>query len=217
MKYWTAYLCGFALYAPLAHAGFFIPKDTTMAMGMYTPDTQSTELMHGLSREWSVGGGWSRYVSDDEEIDRDFAVVRGNYLLHRSYDSDGITNVYVYGGPLSAWSTEHSGAKPGLQAGLWADYETRRVYFRGTVQTNWTEDFSQTVITTQALWAPYAADYEDVATWIGAQAERRNGLSDATQITPLLRFFQRTWWIDLGVSVNRTHRGDAFINFMYLF
>ena len=45
----------------------------------------------------------------------------------------------------------------------------------------------------------------------------RSGLTDATQVTPLLRLFQRRWWVDVGVSVNREHRGDAFVNLMLLF
>ena len=45
----------------------------------------------------------------------------------------------------------------------------------------------------------------------------RSGLTEATQVTPLLRLFQRRWWVDVGVSVNREHRGDAFVNLMLLF
>ena len=213
-------LAGGILLAGTAHAGLFIPKDTTMVMGMYSPDSKMVEASHGFSRDWSAAVGWHHYESDDrgdkETIERDFYALRATYLALRSY-GEGIANVYVYGGPALAHSNEFEDDKLGAQVGLWADYETRRIYTRIAIQTHWTSQFTQTVTTVQGLWAPYAADYEDVAAWVGVQLERRNGLSNATQVTPLLRFFQRDWWIDAGVSVNETHRGDVFMNLMILF
>jgi hypothetical protein len=201
-----------------AQAGLFIPKDTRMAMGMYSPDSSMLELSYGFTRDWSGAAGWHHYESDDGEIERDFYAVRATYLALRSYYSDAIANVYVYGGPAWAESDEFDDGRLGAQMGFWADYETRRVYTRASLTTHWTSEFSQTVLTTQALWAPYAADYEDIASWIGVQLERRNGLNDdATQVTPMLRFFQRNWWVDGGVSVNSAHRGDVFINVMILY
>lgn len=213
----TAIGCSLALCAGAAHAGLFIPKDTTMVIGMYAPDAQTFEVSYGFSRDWSGSAGWHRYKNDDGDVQRDFFALRASYLALRLLRSEGIANVYVLGGPALARSDEFEGEKLGAQAGLWADYETRRLYTRVSLQTHWTSAFSQTVLTAQALWAPYAADYEDVASWAGLQVERRNGLSDATQITPILRFFQRNWWVDGGVSVNREHRGDVFINLMLLF
>ena len=207
----------FALATP-ASAGFFIPKDTTMLMGMHTPDAQSLELSHGLSRNLSLTGGYHRYLSDDQSKDRRFTAAQAAYLVNRSYYTDGVSNVYVFGGPLAASSgSEFAGTKVGLQAGLWSDYETRRVYVRASIQTHDAGPIRQTVTTAQALWAPYAADYEDIASWLGAQVQRRTRLSETTQITPMVRFFQRNWWVDVGVSVNREHRGDVYINVMFLY
>ena len=218
MKIFYALVCSFTLFAAgTAHAGLFIPKGSHMSMAMYSPDSQSVELAHGFTRDWSGSVGYHRYLSDDEQIEREFYTLQASYLALRLFQDDGIANVYVLGGPLLAHSQESSDDKLGFQTGLWADYETRRIYTRASVQTHWTSAFSQTVMTGQALWAPYAADYEEVATWIGLQVERRNGLSNATQVTPLLRFFQRSWWVDGGVSVNSKHRGDVFINLMLLF
>lgn len=215
------FLLFLALWAGAANAGLFIPKGTSMAMGMYSPDTSMLELSYGFTRDWSGAAGWHRYTSDksgdDEEIERDFYALRATYLVARSYESDAIGNFYVYGGPAWAESNEFDDGRLGAQMGFWADYETRRIYTRASLTTHWTSEFSQTVITGQALWAPYAADYEDIASWIGVQLERRNGLSDATQVTPMLRFFQRNWWVDGGVSVNSEHRGDVFINVMILY
>ena len=202
--------------ASVAQAGFFIPKGTSMAMFMYTPSSRSFDLTHGFTRDWSATLGWHRYENDDGEDRRDFTLLRANYLLYRGYGSGGIANVYVFGGPAYA-EAEDGDDGLGWHAGLWGDYETRRVYARLSVQTHQVEDVGQTITTGQALWAPYAADYEDIATWVGLQVERRNHLSDATEVTPMLRLFQRDWWVDAGVSVNKAHRGDVFLNLMFLF
>lgn len=217
-RFFCAPLCAalFVLAVP-ARAGFFIPKDSTMLMGMYSPDAQSVELSHGLSRDWSLTGGYHRYESDDRSKDRRFTTLQVGYLLNRTYYTDGVSNVYVFGGPVLARSNELADTRAGLQAGLWGDFETRRVYLRASTQTHDAGPLRQTVTTAQALWAPYAADYEDIASWFGVQVQRRTELSDATQLTPMLRFFQRNWWVDAGVSSNRQHRGDAFINLMFLY
>ena len=42
-----------------AHAGFFIPKDTTMVMGMISPTESMTEIAYGVTRDTSVALGVS--------------------------------------------------------------------------------------------------------------------------------------------------------------
>lgn len=215
-RHWLAALSLFVLSAQ-ASAGFFIPRDITMFMFTASPDSQMAEVTHGLRADLSVATGQSRYLSDDGLTERRYATLQANWLVHRAYGSDGITNAYVYGGPLAARGSEFSGTHGGAHGGFWVDHETRRVYARLSAHAYHAARHTQVVTTGQALWAPYAADYEDIATWLGVQAERRSGLTEVTQITPLLRLFQRRWWVDVGVSVNREHRGDAFLNLMFLF
>lgn len=216
---WPRWLAALPLAAlsSQAVAGFFIPRDITMFMFTASPDSQMAEVAHGLRADLSVAAGQSRYVSDDGLTERRYTTLQANWLVHRTYGRDGITNAYIYGGPLAARGSEFDGTHSGVHGGFWADHETRRIYGRLSTHAYHAAGHTQMVTTAQALWAPYAADYEDIATWFGLQAERRSGLSDATQITPLLRLFQRRWWVDVGVSVNREHRGDGFVNLMFLF
>lgn len=214
-------LVAFALsaLASHAHAGFFIPRDITMFMFAAAPDAQMAEVAHGFRADLSIAAGQSRYLSDDESIERRYTTLQANWLAHRHYGRDGIANAYLYGGPLVARGSayDEGGSRSGVHGGFWMDYETRRVYTRLSTHLYHAGGQTQAVTTAQALWAPYAADYEDIALWFGLQAERRSTLSDATQITPLVRLFQRRWWVDVGVSVNSQHRGDGFVNVMLLF
>jgi hypothetical protein len=215
-----------------AHAGFFIPKDNWMAMTTVTPDEINLDLAYGIRRDTSVSVGLTRVREAAADTPsgkawRNVWFTQAVYLVKRVTTEDGIANAYVFGGPIlqqresggrfaaSADTSAHVGA----QAGVWADYETRRVYTRLKIhglKSAGGDHWRRNEVVAQLMWAPYAADYEDVASWIGVQAKR---VSDErrVEITPYVRFFKKDWWIDAGFSVDRAHRKDIFVNFMHLF
>lgn len=215
----------------VAHAGFFIPKDNWMLMTTVTPDEINLDLAYGIRRDTSVSVGLTRVREAAADTPsgkawRNVWFMQGVYLMKRVSTEDGIGNAYVFGGPIlqqresggSALGADTS-AHVGGQAGVWADYETRRVYTRLKIhglKSAGGDRWRRNEVVAQVMWAPYAADYEDVASWIGVQAKR---VSDERRIevTPYVRFFRKDWWIDAGVSVDRAHRKDIFVNFMYLF
>ena len=214
-----------------AHAGFFIPKDNWMAMTTVTPDEINLDLAYGVRRDTSVSVGLTRVREAAPDTPsgkawRNVWFTQGVYLVKRVTTEDGIGNAYVFGGPIlqqresggSSMGADTS-ARVGGQAGVWADYETRRIYtrikihgFKSAGGDNWRRN----EVIAQAMWAPYAAEYEDVASWIGVQGKRVSR-ERQIEVTPYVRFFRKNWWIDAGVSVDRAHRKDVFVNFMYLF
>ncbi len=202
----------------LSHAGFFIPKDTTMVMGTFSPDEQNYELAYGFDRRVSGALGVTRVKEGGESSPwRNVAMGQLSYLLHRGSTNDGIFNAYVWGGPIAERLSNTPGAKTrgGAQGGLWLDFETRRVYTRVKAHAFKSEGWRRNEVVAQAMFAPYAADYEDIASWGGVQVKRVSG--EKTEITPFVRFFQRNWWIDAGVSVDRTHRNNFFLNLIYTY
>jgi hypothetical protein len=221
------------LFAPIAllgafaastssHAGFFIPKGTTMAMFSLTPDEQNYDLAYGFDRRLSGAVGLTRVredafarVVDDKAPWRNVVTTHAAYLVNRVSTENGIFNAYVFGGPIVEKLEGEGGTKLGGQAGLWLDYETRRIYTRVKLHGLKSERWRRNEVIAQAMVAPYEADYEDIASWGGVQLKRVSG--DKTEITPFVRFFQRNWWIDAGISVDRKHRNDFFVNFMYTF
>jgi hypothetical protein len=200
-----------------SHAGFFIPKDTTMVMGTFTPDEQNYEIAYGFDRRVSGAIGLTRVKEGGESAPwRNVAMAQLSYLIHRQPTTDGIFNAYVWAGPI-AQKLQGSNEKTqaGAQGGLWVDFETRLIYTRVKVHGFKTADWRRNEVVAQAMLAPYKADYEDIASWGGVQVKRVSG--DKPEITPYVRFFQRRWWIDAGVSVDRAHRDNFFFNFSYTF
>lgn len=209
------------ILSPSAHAGFFIPKDSWMAMTTVTPDEVNLDLAYGLRRDLSVSVGLTRVREPAADVAsgkawRNVWIASGSYLLKRIPTEDGIANAYVFGGPFIEQREAGGNAHVGVSSGLWFDYETRRIYTRLKLHSFKASGWRRNEVVAQAMWAPYAADYEDVASWIGVQAKRVSG-ERRTEITPYVRFFRKDWWIDAGVSADRAHRKDIFINVMHLF
>ena len=200
----------------VAHAGFFIPKDSTMVMGMYSPTESMFEVSHGVTRDTSVAIGVGSMTDALRSYRWNVAHAQATKLVGRVYNEDGIGNAYVFAGPLIANGNTFDGTRYGVHGGVWADYETRRVYGRVSWHGYKNSAFAWNEVVAQAMLAPYLADYEDVASWGGVQVKRRTGETQM-ELTPFVRFFKKDWWIDAGVSVNRANRKDIFVNIMHLF
>jgi hypothetical protein len=204
-----------------AHAGFFIPSGVWMAMTTASPSETNTDLAYGFNRNLSGSIGLTRVKETSNEALngsswRNVATLQGAYLVKRLSTEDGIGNAYVFGGPFVE-KREHGGrTQAGAAAGVWLDYETRRIYSRLKVHGFKSEDWRRNEVVGQLMWAPYAADYEDIASWGGVQLKRVSG-ERQTEVTPYLRFFKKTWWVDAGMSVNRANRKDFFLNVMHTF
>jgi hypothetical protein len=219
-----ALLTAAGMIAP-SYAGFFIPKGTTMAMFSLTPDEQNYDLAYGFHRRLSGSVGLTRVREDAfaptgageaKAPWRNVFTTHAAYLINRTSTTDGIFNAYVFGGPIvEKLQGDGESAKLGVQSAIWLDYETRRIYTRAKFHAFKSERWRRNEVIAQAMIAPYEADYEDIASWGGVQVKRVSG--DRTEITPFVRFFQRNWWIDAGISVDRKHRNDFFVNFMYTF
>lgn len=204
-----------------AHAGFFIPSDVWMVMTTYTPTEINTDLAYGFNRTTSGSIGFTRVKEAAADTPsgnawRNLITLQGVYLVKRVPTEEGIGNAYVFGGPIVEKREQGGQQKLGAAAGIWLDYETRRVYSRLKVHGFKSEGWRRNEVVGQLMWAPYAADYDDIASWGGVQLKRVSG-ERQTEVTPYLRFFKKTWWVDVGVSVNRNNRNDIFINVMHTF
>ncbi len=212
----SAKVCAAAASAVLlvtnAHAGFFIPKGSTMAMGMYTPSESTFEVSYGLTRDTSIAASVSRMSDEKVTLTR----LQASRLVGRVFHEDGIGNAYVFAGPLAVSGNATNGTRYGVHGGVWADYETRRIYGRVSWHGVKASAYRSSEVVAQAALAPYLADYEDIASWGGVQLKRKNGATQ-TELTPFVRFFRKDWWIDAGMSVNRANRKDLFVNVMHLF
>jgi hypothetical protein len=94
-----------------------------------------------------------------------------------------------------------SNNQPAAWAALLADYETRRWFFsyepRLSYAGNIDKAFWQRA---HAGFAPYLANYDELNTWLLIRVDHHPAKNDHFVVTPVLRFFYKTIWLELGYS-----------------
>jgi hypothetical protein len=162
----------------------------------------------------SLGGGYLHLDSDSIHRTRDISYVRGNYLVHRWNLEDAQGNLFVWGGLGSATGNDFRGSKFDRDAGFQADYETRRIYASLMSDLHESSAYSHRIDTLQLGIAPYAHDYEDLATWLVFQTRHYTGeIHRGAESAALVRLFKGGAWIEAGVTTSGKPQVMAMFNF----
>ena len=124
-----------------------------------------------------------------------------NTLIKRWNLPDGQGNIFSMTGAGTA--RQGSNIQPAAWAALLADYETRRVFLsyepRLMYAGNIEKSFWQRA---HAGFAPYLANYDDLNTWLLLRVDHHPAKNDHFVVTPLVRFFYKTVWLEVGYSSN---------------
>lgn len=214
---WKGTLAGaLALAAPaLALAKPIAFADGTTVMVEYGANTmKEAQIFYAPRYDFSVGGGYVEFDSDETRTTQHVTYARINYLVHRWNLEAAQANVFAWGGAGSATGNTFHGAQVAGNAGAQADYETRRVY--ASAKTDWQRSsaFSYRTDTLQLGIAPYKHDYNGLATWFVVQArDYAGGLHRGTEWSGLLRFFRGGTWIEAGLTADRKIQAMAMFNF----
>jgi hypothetical protein len=194
---------------PIAYA------NGTTVMAEYGAGTMNeVQVFHAPRYWWSAGGGWLELVSEDRSKQRHISYVRGNLLARRWNLPAAQANVFVWGGLGRATGNDFRGSVLARNAGFQIDFETRRVYTSLRSDLQESERFSHRVDTLQLGWAPYAHDYDTLATWFVLQARRyTGGLYEGTETAMLVRLFKGGAWLDVGATTDGKLQAMAMFNF----
>ncbi|TAJ50778.1 MAG: hypothetical protein EPN60_06970 [Nevskiaceae bacterium] len=199
---------------PIAYQG------GTAIMGEYGAGTmQEVQAFYAPSYRWSAGIGLLHLEADDHRFSRDIAYLRGNLLLRRWNLPRAQANVFAWGGIGTASGSDFEGPKTGWNAGGQADYETLRFY--SSLRTDWQyaqNAYSHRIDTVQLGWAPYAHDWDRLATWFVLQGRTyTGGIYEGVEPAALIRLFKNgrrgAVWVEAGV----TREGRLQSMFMFNF
>lgn len=188
-------------------------KDSTMAMGDIGPNWREAWLNHALTPRDALGAGGIYMRSDDKKITREFVEVNYTRLVKRWNAEHSQANIWFVGGIGPVRGNEFSGSRLMLAPGLSADFETARVYVSATARLYRASGINHDYGAVRAGFSFYETDYDETQPWLIVEARRMRGLSDKTEITPMLRFINKGYFIETGISNNR----QARFNFMYIF
>lgn len=151
--------------------------------------------------------------SDDETKTRSLAEVNYTRLVRRWNLADAQANVWLFAGVGAIRGNDFAGSKLAWAPGVQVDVETTRVYLAATARLYRATDLNHDFASVRAGFSFYEVDYDEVQPWLVLEARRMRGLSDKTEITPMLRLIHNRYFVELGVNNARQARA----NFMYIF
>lgn len=215
MKSWCRFfVAGSVLLAvAAAQAGPMGFKDSTMAMGDFSPNWREAWINHALTLRDALGVGGVYMRSDDGRLKREFGELTYTRLLKRINGEHSQANFWFVGGAGTLKGNDFGGSKTMLAPGISADYETTRIYASTSVRLYRAPGIRHDAASVRAGFSFYEVDYDEVQPWFILEARRMRGLSEKTEITPMLRFIQNRYFVEVGVNNMKQGR----FNFMYIF
>jgi hypothetical protein len=189
--------------------------DGTTIMAEYGAGTMEEVQAFYAPYYWlSLGAGALHLDSDAQSRTRDIQYLRANYLVHRWNLDDAQANIFAWGGLGTGSGNDFRGSKLDREVGFQADYETRLIYASWVTDLHESSAYSDRVDTVQLGLAPYAHDYQDLATWFVLQARDYSGnIHHGIEFAALIRLFKGGAWVEAGVTQNRKPQLMMMFNF----
>lgn len=196
-----------------AHGGPMGFADSTMAMGDFSPNWREAWVNHAVTSRDAVGLGGLRMKSDDGRKTRNFAEATYTRRLARWNTPDSQANLWLVVGAGPVRGNDFAGSRTMLAPGISADWETTRLYVSASARLYRAKGINHDFASVRAGFSFYEVDYDEIQPWLVVEARRMRGLSEKTEVTPMLRLIHRRYFVEAGVSNMRQGR----LNFMYIF
>ena len=165
---------------------------------------ENDETGHTLSIDYTFDPHFALGLYSKYEINQKEFWMAGpeiNTLIKRWNLPDGQGNIFSMTGAGEA--RQGSNTQPAAWAYFLADYETRRWFFsyepRFTYAGNIEKSFWQRGY---AGFAPYLANYDQLNTWLLIRLDHHPAKNEHFVVTPVIRFFYKTIWLEAGYSSN---------------
>jgi hypothetical protein len=124
-----------------------------------------------------------------------------NTLIKRWNLPDGQGNIFMMNG--AGMSREGTNNQPSAWSVLLTDYETRRLFLSYEARFVYAGDIEKSVWQRAHLgFAPYLANYDQLNTWLLIRLDHHPAKNDHFVVTPMVRFFYKTVWLEVGYSSN---------------
>lgn len=162
---------------------------------------------------WSAGIGHLELGADTPAGRFRLDYARINWLVRRWNLPAAQANVFAWG------SLGRAQDAVGHDEALWniggqVDYETRRVYSAFKFERFSAGPLDRRIDTLQLGVAPYAHDWDRLASWFLVQARRyHEGPHAGTETALMLRFFKGGFWLEAGVNDAGEPQAMLMLNF----
>ena len=166
---------------------------------------ENDETGHTLTIDYTFDPHFALGIYSKYEINQHEFWMAGpqlNTLIKRWNLPDGQGNIFnMTGGGLARRGNKN---EPAAWTTMMADYETRRIYASYEARFMWARGIENSVWQRAYLgFAPYLADYDQLHTWALLRMDHHPAKRDHFVVTPVLRLFYKTYWVELGYSSNQ--------------
>jgi hypothetical protein len=203
-----------AALAPAAsQAGPMGFKDNWMTMGDFGPNWREAFINYAITPRDAFGAGALYMRSDDKTLSRSEAELNYTRLVQRWNMPHAQANLWFVAGVGTIRGNDFSGTRTAFTPGVQFDFETTRVYLAAQARAYRASGVNHDYGSLRAGFSFYEVSYDETQPWFILEARRMRGLSDKTEVTPMLRLINKSYFVELGV--NNSHL--ARFNLMYIF
>jgi len=188
-------------------------KESWMSMGDVSPNWQEVFVNYALTARDAAGASALVMRSDDETKTRQFTEAIYTRLIRRWNMPESQANIWFIGGVGNITGNDFSGSKTMASPGIQVDYETTRIYVSATARLYRAQGLNHDFASARAGFSFYEVDYDQTQPWFILEVRRMRGLTDKTEVTPMLRLIHNRYFVELGVN----NASQARMNFMYIF
>jgi len=188
-------------------------KESWMSMGDVSPNWQEVFVNYALTARDAAGVSALVMRSDDGTKTRQFTEAIYTSLVRRWNMPEAQANIWFVGGIGNITGNDFSGSKTMASPGVQVDYETTRIYVAATARLYRAQGLNHDFVSARAGFSFYEVDYDQTQPWFILEVRRMQGLTDKTEVTPMLRLIHNRYFVELGVN----NASQARMNFMYIF
>jgi hypothetical protein len=188
-------------------------KDSWMTMGDVSPNWQEIFVNYAFTARDALGASKLSMRSDDGTKTRQVTEATYTKLAKRWNMPEAQANIWFIGGIGNITGNDFSGSRTMASPGIQVDYETTRVYVSATARLYRAEGLNHDFASARAGFSFFEVDYDQTQPWFILEVRRMRGLTDKTEVTPMLRLIHNRYFVELGVS----NASQARMNFMYIF
>ena len=199
--------------SPAAQAGPMGFKESTMSMGDFSTNWREGFVNYALTSKDAIGSEAVYMRSDNKSLTREAMGLTYTHLAKRWNFPEAQANVWLLGGISAVKGNDFDGTRTMLSPGIQFDYETTRLYFATTTRLYRAKNINHDYASVRAGFSFYEVGYDEVQPWFILEARRMRGLSEKTEVTPMVRLIHNRYFIEAGVSTDK----QARFNFMYIF
>jgi hypothetical protein len=209
-------LSQYATAGPMGFDGSF------MSMGDFNNNWRESFVNYAVTPRDAIGVSATYMRSDDKSKTRTLEEFTYTRLLHRWNLPNSQANLWFVGGLGLIQGRALQGKneagndsfdKVMVTPGVQFDYETTRVYVAANYRFYRASNINHDYSSLRAGFSFYETEYDKTQPWFILEARNMNGLSDKIEVTPMLRFINKSFFVEAGMNTDYKPR----FNFMYIF